>query len=77
MTERIILYSNIVEDIDVAAREWAELLNVPVPEVRVHQTVAMPLSTSSSSVAISCALSTSTHRAAGPSLTPSSRLAST
>lgn len=39
MTERIILYSIIVEDIDVAAREWAELLNVPVPEVRVHQTV--------------------------------------
>ena len=29
----------IVPDIEVAAREWAELLNVPVPEIRVHQTV--------------------------------------
>lgn len=29
----------IVEDIEVAAREWAELLNVPVPEIKVHQTV--------------------------------------
>lgn len=29
----------IVPDIEVAAREWAQLLNVPVPEIRVHQTV--------------------------------------
>lgn len=29
----------IVEDIDAAAREWAEILNVPVPEVKLHQTV--------------------------------------
>lgn len=29
----------IVEDIEAAAREWAELLNVPVPEVKLHQTV--------------------------------------
>ena len=29
----------IVEDIEVAAREWAQILNVPVPEIRVHQTV--------------------------------------
>ena len=29
----------IVEDIEAAAKEWAQLLNVPVPEVRVHQTV--------------------------------------
>ncbi len=29
----------IVPDIEVAAREWAQLLNVPVPEIRVHQTI--------------------------------------
>ena len=29
----------IVENIEVAAREWAQILNVPVPEIRVHQTV--------------------------------------
>lgn len=29
----------IVPDIEVAAREWAQLLGVPVPEIRVHQTV--------------------------------------
>lgn len=29
----------VVEDIDVAAKEWAELLNVPVPEVTMHQRV--------------------------------------
>lgn len=29
----------IVEDIEVAAREWAQILNVPVPEIKVHQTV--------------------------------------
>lgn len=29
----------IVEDIEVAAREWAELLDVPVPEIKLHQTV--------------------------------------
>lgn len=28
----------VVEDIDVAAKEWAELLGVPVPEVTMHQT---------------------------------------
>ena len=33
------LIAIIVEDTDLAAREWAELLNVPVPEVKVHQTV--------------------------------------
>ena len=37
--ERFIQIAIIVEDIEVAAREWAELLNVPVPEIRVHQTV--------------------------------------
>lgn len=26
----------VVEDIDVAAKEWAELLGVPVPEVTMH-----------------------------------------
>lgn len=29
----------VVEDIDLAAKEWAELLGVPVPEVTLHQTV--------------------------------------
>ena len=29
----------IVEDIEVAAREWSQLLNVPMPEIRVSQTV--------------------------------------
>lgn len=28
----------IVEDIEAAAREWSQLLNVPMPEIRVHQT---------------------------------------
>ena len=37
--DKFIQIAIIVEDIDVAAREWAELLNVPVPEVKVHQTV--------------------------------------
>lgn len=37
--ERFIQIAIIVEDIELAAREWAELLNVPVPEIRVHQTV--------------------------------------
>lgn len=29
----------IVEDIEAAAREWSQILNVPMPEIRVHQTV--------------------------------------
>ncbi len=29
----------IVEDIEAAAREWSEILNVPMPEIKVHQTV--------------------------------------
>lgn len=29
----------LVEDIVAAAREWSQLLNVPMPEIRVHQTV--------------------------------------
>ena len=29
----------VVPDIELAAREWAQLLNVPVPEVTMHQTV--------------------------------------
>ena len=29
----------IVEDIEAAAREWSQLLNVPMPEIKVHQTV--------------------------------------
>lgn len=37
--DKFIQIAIIVEDIDLAAREWAELLNVPVPEVKVHQTV--------------------------------------
>lgn len=37
--DKFIQIAIIVEDIDVAAREWAELLGVPVPEVRLHQTV--------------------------------------
>lgn len=37
--DKFIQIAIIVEDIDVAAREWAELLNVPVPEVKLHQTV--------------------------------------
>ena len=35
----------IVEDIEVAAREWAQILNVPVPEIRVHQTLIQPIQT--------------------------------
>ena len=37
--DKFIQVAIIVDDIEVAAREWAELLNVPVPEIRVHQTV--------------------------------------
>ncbi len=37
--DKFIQIAIIVPDIEVAAREWAELLNVPVPEIRVHQTV--------------------------------------
>lgn len=37
--DKFIQIAIIVEDIESAAREWAELLNVPVPEIRVHQTV--------------------------------------
>ena len=37
--DRFIQIAIVVEDIELAAREWAELLNVPVPEIRVHQTV--------------------------------------
>ncbi|MCQ2374582.1 MAG: VOC family protein [Salinivirgaceae bacterium] len=29
----------IVEDIEVAAKEWSQLLNVPIPEIRILQTV--------------------------------------
>lgn len=29
----------IVEDIEAAAREWSQILDVPMPEIRVHQTV--------------------------------------
>lgn len=29
----------IVPDIEVAAREWSQILNVPMPEIKVHQTV--------------------------------------
>lgn len=29
----------IVEDIEAAAREWSEILNVPMPEIKLHQTV--------------------------------------
>lgn len=29
----------IVEDIEVAAREWSQLLNVPMPDIQVFQTV--------------------------------------
>ncbi len=29
----------IVEDIEAAAREWSQILNVPMPEIKVHQTV--------------------------------------
>ena len=35
--KKFIQIAIIVEDIESAAREWAELLNVPVPEIRVHQ----------------------------------------
>ena len=37
--KKFIQIAIIVEDIEVAAREWAQILNVPVPEIRVHQTV--------------------------------------
>ncbi len=37
--DKFIQIAIIVEDIEVAAKEWAQLLNVPVPEIRVHQTV--------------------------------------
>lgn len=37
--DKFIQIAIIVKDIEVAAREWAELLNVPVPEIKVHQTV--------------------------------------
>ncbi len=37
--DKFIQIAIIVEDIEVAAREWAQILNVPVPEIRVHQTV--------------------------------------
>lgn len=29
----------IVEDIEASAREWSQLLDVPMPEIKVHQTV--------------------------------------
>ncbi len=37
--KKFIQIAIIVEDIEVAAREWAQILNVPIPEIRVHQTV--------------------------------------
>lgn len=37
--DKFIQIAIIVEDIEVAAREWAEILNVPVPEIKLHQTV--------------------------------------
>lgn len=37
--DKFIQIAIIVEDIEVAAREWSELLNVPMPEIKVHQTV--------------------------------------
>ena len=37
--KKFIQIAIIVEDIEVAAREWAQILNVPVPEIRVHKTV--------------------------------------
>ncbi len=36
---RFIQIAIIVEDIEAAAREWSQILNVPMPEIKVHQTV--------------------------------------
>jgi len=37
--DKFIQIAIIVEDIETAAREWSQLLNVHMPEIKVHQTV--------------------------------------